>query len=85
MLANSRVLRRFFQKLMVPVGIVVYALIAGKVASVAVQIWGDIALIATLGIMLVVPMVAILCVATWRQSRDEIDQEDRDLMRRLRD
>jgi membrane protein YdbS with pleckstrin-like domain len=85
MLANSRVLRRFFQKLMVPVGIVVYALIVGKVASVAVQIWGDIALIATLGIMMVVPMVAILCVATWRQSRYEIDQEDRDIMRRLRE
>jgi hypothetical protein len=85
MFKHARVLRRFFKKMLVPVGFLTYAFVVGTIISYAKLAWGDGAAIAVLAVTVGFPFIGFFVYMIWQDATAEIENEDRDLMRRLRD
>jgi cytochrome c biogenesis protein CcdA len=84
-LDNSRIWRSFFRKLRVPVGFVTYSVIVGFAADFAAQTWGDGAALIVVALMVALPMAIVGLGMLWRDAAEEVDVENEQIMKRLRD
>lgn len=84
-LDNSRVWRSFFRKLLGPVGFVTYVLFVSGGSQYLVHNYGDAAGLLFFGVGLVIPIVSWIVRAMWRDAVDEVELENEQIMKRLRD
>lgn len=80
----NRVWKKFFRKLAEPVGIVAYILFAvGLTLWTAENISQGVSIIVFV-IMIPIPMFAYLIRDMWRQAKDEVEWENKVMMRTLK-
>jgi hypothetical protein len=82
----NRVWKKFFLKLAEPLGIGLYVfgtmVLAEYVATVLD--YGKEGYFAVLGIMIFIPVLAVMLRMTWRQAKDEVERENRDMLDTLK-
>lgn len=82
----NRVWKKFFLKLAEPLGIVLYvcsAMILAEYVGTVLE-YGKEGYAAVLGIMIFIPILAIMLRMTWRQAKDEVDRENQDMLNTLK-
>jgi len=83
----SRVWKKFFLKLAEPLGIVLYVsgtmILAEYVATVLE--YGRKGFVATMAVMIFIPVIAVMLRITWRQAKYEVDRENRDMLNTLKE
>jgi len=80
----NRVWKKFFRKLVEPLGIMAYIIFAiGLTLWAAENVSEGLAVIVGI-IMLPVPMFAYLIRDMWRQAKDEVEWENKVMMRTLK-
>ncbi len=79
---QTRILKKFLGKLIPPFIGVVYVLAALELGA---QFTDPLYGIVVVGLMVIVPMVAYILYETWQTSKREVEQENRDLMRSMKD
>jgi hypothetical protein len=82
----NRVWKKFFLKLAEPLGIVLYVsgtmLLAEYVATVLE--YGKEGYFAIIAVMIFIPVLAVMLRMTWRQAKDEVERENRDMLNTLK-
>ena len=76
----SRVMKKFFEKLYPPVGIIAYVF---TVITVSGYISNPMYKVGFVGAFIIVPMIAYMLWETWQQAKREVEWENRDLMREI--
>ena len=79
---QNRVLKKFLAKLMPPAIGIVYVLAALELGA---QFADPLHSIAVVGLMVIVPMVVYILYETWQQAKREVENENRELMRSIKD
>ena len=78
----NRVLKKFLIKLLAPVAIITYTLSAFQIGSMFANPTHG---IAAMGVMIVGPMLIYMLRETWLQAKREVEWENSDLMRDIKD
>jgi len=76
----NRVAKKFFGKLLPPVGMIVYVFAAMHLAGYAEN---PLHRITIAGILIIAPMIIYMLRETWLQAKREVEWENRDLMREI--
>lgn len=76
----NRVMKKFFEKLYPPVGIMAYVF---TVITVSGYILDPMYKIGFVGAFIIAPMIAYALWETWQQAKREVEWENRDLMREI--
>lgn len=84
-LDNFRIWRSFFRKLRVPLLIVTYSVVVGFAADFAEQTFGTGAAWLAIALMIALPMLVVGVTMLWRDAVDDVDRENEQIMKRLRD
>ena len=79
---QNRVLKKFLAKLTPPAIGIVYVLAALELGA---QFSNPLHSIAVVGLMVIVPMVVYILYETWQQAKREVEDENRQLMRSIKD
>ena len=80
----SRVWKHFLKNLAVPVGFVAYVLFVSGGSQYLNHNYGEIVGLLFFGVTFVIPVVGWLVRAMWRDARENVEEENRDMMRRIR-
>ena len=78
----SRVTKKFFGKLLPPVGMIVYVFAAMHLAGYAEN---PLHRITIAGILIIAPMIIYMLRETWLQAKREVDWENETMMKTLKD
>jgi len=80
----SRVIKRFIRKIAEPISFALYFFGTLMLAEYFGAAYGVNAFIATISVMIIVPIFAVMIRMTWRQAKDEVARENEELMRSLK-
>jgi hypothetical protein len=80
----SRVWKHFLKNLAVPVGFVVYILFVSGGSQYLNHKYGEIVGLLFFGVTFVIPVVGWLVRDMWRDAREKVEEENRDMMRKIR-
>jgi len=78
----SRVTKKFFGKLLPPVGMIVYVFAAMHLAGYAEN---PLHRITIAGILIIAPMIIYMLRETWLQAKREVDWENETMLNTLKD
>lgn len=84
-LDNSRVWRSFFRKLLGPVSFVTYVLFVSGGSQYLNHTYSEFVAFWFFGVTFVIPVVGWMVRAMWRDAVDDVDRENEQIMKRLRD
>jgi hypothetical protein len=82
----NRVWKKFFLKLAEPLGIVLYVsgtIVLAKYVATVLE-YGKEGYAAVLGVMIFIPVIAVMLRMTWRQAKYEVDRENEEMIRTLK-
>ena len=82
----NRVWKKFFLKLAEPVGIFLYVFSAMFIAEYVGDVleYGTEGYIVVWGVMVMIPIFAVMMRETWRQAKDEVARENEDMLNTLK-
>lgn len=78
----NRIFKKFLQKLLPPIVGVIYVLGAMQLGGLSDD---PLISIAIVGLLVVVPMVMYILYETWQQAKREVEQENKELVRSIKD
>jgi hypothetical protein len=83
----NRVWRKFLKKLAEPLGIGLYVfgtMVLAEYVGTELE-YGKEGYTAVLGVMIFIPILAIMLRITWRQAKDEVDRENQVMLNALKE
>ena len=80
----SRVWKHFLINITVPVGFVAYVLFVTGGSQYLNHNYGEIVALLFLSVTFVIPVVVWLVRNMWLDAKDKVEEENRDMMRRIR-
>ena len=80
----SRVWRHFLKNLAWPFGIMAYVLLVSTVSQYLNHTYGEFVGLLFFGATFVIPVVGWLVRDMWRDAKEKVEEENRDMMRRIR-
>jgi hypothetical protein len=80
----SRVWKHFLKNLAVPVGFVVYILFVTGGAQYLNHNYSEFLGLLFFGVIFVIPVVGCLVRSMWLDAKDKVEEENRDMIRRIK-